>query len=197
MAKGKKDPNAPKKPLSGYMLFCQDEREKVKKENSDLKAKEILTELGKRWGELGDDEKEEYNEKSKEAKEQYKKDYAEYIANKDSDEEESEEPKKGKKRKAATKKEKDPNAPKKPLTPFFMYSQKMRPEIKEENPDMAAKDVAKEIGARWKDLDDDEKKTYQDEYQEAMKAWKEEMADYQPAKKAKKDESDEDEEDDE
>lgn len=34
-AKAKKDPNAPKRPLSAYMFFSQDQRTTVKDENPD------------------------------------------------------------------------------------------------------------------------------------------------------------------
>merc|ERR1712079_284653 len=44
-----KDPNAPKKPLSAYFLFSQEERLKVKAENPDYSITEVAKELGKRW----------------------------------------------------------------------------------------------------------------------------------------------------
>ena len=59
--KKKKDPNAPKKPKTGYMKFCAAVREKVREENPDLKGgADILKILGKKWGELSDEEKESY-----------------------------------------------------------------------------------------------------------------------------------------
>lgn len=47
--KRKKDPNAPKRSLSAYMLFAADERAVVKKEHPDMQSKEIVTEIGVRW----------------------------------------------------------------------------------------------------------------------------------------------------
>merc|ERR1712012_1406556 len=44
-----KDPNAPKKPLSAYFLFSQDERLKVKAEFPDYSITEVAKELGRRW----------------------------------------------------------------------------------------------------------------------------------------------------
>merc|ERR1712107_195426 len=41
-----KDPNAPKKPLSAYFLFSQEERLKVKAENPDYSITEVAKELG-------------------------------------------------------------------------------------------------------------------------------------------------------
>ena len=41
-----KDPNAPKRPLSSYMLFCQEKREEVKSKNKDAKATEVRGSVG-------------------------------------------------------------------------------------------------------------------------------------------------------
>ena len=46
----KKDPNAPKKPLSAYMFFCADHRDQIKKDNPEMKVTEVTSELGKVWG---------------------------------------------------------------------------------------------------------------------------------------------------
>ena len=40
--------NAPKKPLSAYFLFSQEERLKVKAENPDYSITEVAKELGRR-----------------------------------------------------------------------------------------------------------------------------------------------------
>lgn len=47
--KRKRDPNAPKRSLSAFFLFCQDERPKVRSEHPDWKISEISQELGRRW----------------------------------------------------------------------------------------------------------------------------------------------------
>merc|ERR1711911_95388 len=51
-AKAEKDPNAPKRPLNAFFLFCKDERNRVKEANKDFKASEVTKELGKLWGEV-------------------------------------------------------------------------------------------------------------------------------------------------
>jgi hypothetical protein len=58
--KGKKERTGPKKPLSGYMWFCDKNREIIKQEMPELKGKDIPTELGRRWKLLTDKEKEPY-----------------------------------------------------------------------------------------------------------------------------------------
>ena len=54
---------------SGYILFGKDERPKVIKEKPDLKAKEIMTELGKRWNDSDKSVKDKYNAMSAKNKE--------------------------------------------------------------------------------------------------------------------------------
>lgn len=115
--KKEKDPDAPKRPLSSYMLFCQEERENVKEEHPDFKAKDILSELGRRWKALDDDEKKAYTDKFNANKKVYEVEKKAYDAKKKSeasdDEDESEDEKPKKKAKAAPKKA----APKKKAPP--------------------------------------------------------------------------------
>ncbi|CAF1072551.1 unnamed protein product [Adineta steineri] len=69
-----KDPNAPKRFRTAYILFSVEKREEVKNDNPGLSAKEMLAELGAQWKaadaatkqrfqKLSDAEKSEYEEK--------------------------------------------------------------------------------------------------------------------------------------
>lgn len=79
--KGKKAPHAPKGARSAYILFCQDERENVVYQSEGLSAKEVLTELGRRWREEVDAEtKQEYKEKAAEDKQRYQDEYEEFAS---------------------------------------------------------------------------------------------------------------------
>merc|ERR1712110_956234 len=46
----KKDPNAPKRPMSAYFLFMNATRPTVRKENPDASIGEVAKILGKKWG---------------------------------------------------------------------------------------------------------------------------------------------------
>ena len=55
--RSKKDPNAPKRALSGFFWFSNDERSKVKAANPDFGVGDIAKELGRRWAEASDEVK--------------------------------------------------------------------------------------------------------------------------------------------
>ena len=60
----KKKTNPRKK--SGYILFCQEERESLKEDNPDLSNQQITKELGAMWKALSSEEQAEYNERAAE-----------------------------------------------------------------------------------------------------------------------------------
>jgi hypothetical protein len=69
-----KDSDKAKKPPSGYILFGKDERLKIIKEKPELKAKEIMSEIGARWKNSSDDVKKKYNDQSAAEKDKFNKD---------------------------------------------------------------------------------------------------------------------------
>ncbi len=71
--KDKDEAVAIKRAKNPYMFFVQDSREKVKKENPELKNKELLSLLGKMWNEMNDDQKKKYNDMSSKDRERYQK----------------------------------------------------------------------------------------------------------------------------
>ena len=59
---------------------------------------------------------------------------------------------------------KDPNAPKRPLTAFFLYAADHRAKVREElGEGCTVGDISKKIGKQWAEIDDDEKQKYQDQ----------------------------------
>ncbi|XP_055383414.1 high mobility group protein Z-like [Condylostylus longicornis] len=69
----------PKRPLSAYMLWLNENRESIKKENPGIK----VTEIAKRGGELwrGMKDKTEWENKAAKMKDEYTKAIKEYEAN--------------------------------------------------------------------------------------------------------------------
>ena len=70
-SKAPKDPDAPRKPLSAFFLFCGKERAVVQKELSSLNGAAVTRELGKRWALLDDKAKEVFEKASVEDKKRY------------------------------------------------------------------------------------------------------------------------------
>jgi hypothetical protein len=62
-AKAKKAP-AKARRKSGYILYCQEARPTVVKDNYDLSSQEVTKELGRTWKKLSDEEQGKYNERA-------------------------------------------------------------------------------------------------------------------------------------
>jgi len=78
-----KDPSAPKRPLSAFMLFSQEERPRVLADLGNLSLGEVGSELGKRWTSLDAEAKGKYDEKSMKEKERYAEELKEYTPSKE------------------------------------------------------------------------------------------------------------------
>ncbi|KAH8929794.1 HMG-box [Atractiella rhizophila] len=89
--------------------------------------------------------------------------------------------KEGAVREKKEKKERDPNAPKKPPGAYLMYQNGMIEKMKTENPGMTWTELQKQIGSDWKDLNDEQKKEYQDKHARLLETYKEDMEEYQKA----------------
>merc|ERR1711978_58739 len=152
-----KDPNAPKKPLSAYFLFSQEERLKVKAENPDYSITEVAKELGRRWATLNPAVKQSYEQRYQDARKVYDQEMNHYKPQK---------------------KKKDPNAPKQPLSAYFIFSTEERLKVKEENPNFSICEVAKELGRRWAEMDPQVKQRYQARAEEERQKYDNDMANY-------------------
>merc|ERR1712080_401873 len=72
------DDDAPKKALSSFMLYSVDARERVKKEDPDIKQTDILKKIGAEWKSLSEGEKKKWEDKAKAEKVRYEKEMAAY-----------------------------------------------------------------------------------------------------------------------
>jgi len=77
-SKAPKDPEAPKRGLSAFFLFCAKERAEVQKELSSCNGAEVTKELGKRWADLEPEAKKEFELASMMDKERYEEDMKSY-----------------------------------------------------------------------------------------------------------------------
>lgn len=73
-----KDPNAPKRSLSAFFWFCNDERGKVKMINPEYGVGDIAKELGKRWSDAGPELKSKYEAMAEKDKARYEREMTAY-----------------------------------------------------------------------------------------------------------------------
>merc|ERR1712198_493918 len=90
-------------------------------------------------------------------------------------------PKKGEEKKQ--RKKKDPNAPKRPMSAYFLFMNATRPTVRKENPDASSGEVAKILGKMWGEIEPADKAKFDKDAAAAKKKWEAEKAAY--AKKGK------------
>ncbi|KAJ4349893.1 Non-histone chromosomal protein 6 [Didymosphaeria variabile] len=88
--KKKKDPNAPKRGLSAYMFFANDQRDKVREENPGIKFGEVGKMLGEKWKTLSEKQRQPYEAKAAADKKRYEEEKVAYANAAEEEEEESE-----------------------------------------------------------------------------------------------------------
>jgi hypothetical protein len=82
--KKKKDPNAPKRALSAYMYFANEQRDTVRSENPGVSFGQIGKLLGEKWKSLTETDKAPYEGKATQDKKRYEEEKAAYTASKTS-----------------------------------------------------------------------------------------------------------------
>jgi len=172
--KKKKDPNAPKGPLTAYMLFCGDYREKVKRDNPNISFGQVGKELGRLWKEADAAEKDKYEQLAQQDKMRYKRDMETYQESKaltSSEEEEVQTPK-------SKKRKKDPNAPKGALSAYMIFSREIRTQVKDQFPEASFGEIGKHIRERWRNMSEEEKQKYNDAAEEDKKRYANQMSNY-------------------
>ncbi|RDW86557.1 high-mobility group nucleosome-binding protein [Aspergillus mulundensis] len=85
----KKDPNAPKRGLSAYMFFANDNREKVRDDNPGITFGQVGKMLGEKWKALSDKDRKPYEDKAAADKKRYEDEKAAYQAGGAEEDEES------------------------------------------------------------------------------------------------------------
>ncbi|KAL3314355.1 High mobility group [Cichlidogyrus casuarinus] len=165
-----KDKNKPKGAATAYAIFVQSEREEMKKKNPN-KSVDFATfskECSAKWSKMKDPQKKTYQDLAAKDKQRYEREMESYTP--------VGSPKKGKQ-----KKEKDPNAPKRAMPAFFLFSNDERPKVKGEHPDWAVSEVAKELGERWKVCKN--KAKYEQQAAQEKARYEKEMKNYKSGKK--------------
>lgn len=81
--KKRRDPLAPKKPLTGYLHFCRERRGKLSQKYPDMKMTELSSKLGQLWKGMPDSKKQPYHDMFAADRDRYEAEMEEYQAAKD------------------------------------------------------------------------------------------------------------------
>jgi HMG (high mobility group) box len=107
--------------------------------------------LARQYKELSPQEMKKWEKKAEQDKVRYQDEIKSYVPAPEFAEQ-------GGKKKA----KKDPNAPKRNMSAYFLYSIETRPTVKSENPEASFGDIARMISANFKALTEDERKIWDD-----------------------------------
>jgi hypothetical protein len=150
---------APKRANSAFILFSQDERANLKRDQPTLSNTELFAQLGGRWRDADSETKSRYEAlyqankaKADEARKAFE------VANGASTPPTTTDAK-------AKKKAVDPNAPKRANSAFILFSQDERATIKSNHPEATNAELFKMLGGRWRDADATIKAKYEAIYQ--------------------------------
>lgn len=147
--KPKKDPNAPKKPVSSYICFCNELRDSVRQKNPAMSITYIAKELGKMWGLLSTKDKVKYENMAKKDKERYETAMTSYTPPEGMETVQT----KGRSKKERT-------GPKKPVNAYMYFGQVTREKLKNT---VDPKDMMSEIAKKWKELSPDQKRPFEEQ----------------------------------
>jgi len=185
MGKAPKDPNAPKRPLSAYMLWAAEARVDVAESHPNYSITEIASKLGKMWKKVTAADKAEYVSQADTLKATYYKKMEKYK-NSSSYKKHKEALAEFKAKEKRKPFKKDPNAPKRPMSGYMIFVSEVRDDVVSKNPDMGVTDVLKEVGSMWRDLSDSAQDSYKSKADKLKVKYEKEVKAYQTTSKYKK-----------
>ena len=121
--------------------------------------------MARKYKELGASDMRKWEKKAEQDKARYQEEMKHYVPTEDPG---------GKKSRS----KKDPNAPKRNMSAYFLYSIEARPKIKEENPEATFGEIARLISSKFKDLPAKERKVWDEKAVADKERYTREMAEY-------------------
>lgn len=163
----KKPPDAPKRFKSSFIFFSMEKHKEIKEELSKgavTKTTNITSLVSEAWRELDPLEKQKFEEMAKQDKARYDIEKSKYV------------PPPGVF--LDSKRKRDPDAPKRPMSAYFSFANKIRGKIKSENPNCSNGEISKILSAMWKEIPEDERKEYKDNEQSLWGTYRQKMTEW-------------------
>ena len=164
-----KDPHAPKRPLSAYLLFCAEYRQSVVDANPSAPPTEMMKKLSQMWGDAPAQTKAKFQKMNQNDKLRFQREMAIY-----------EPPPVDYVKHRQMRMKLDPNCPKKPNSAYILFAKECRAGIRAEHPEYKVTDVMKRIATEWKQINPRDKKKFEKMAKKERKQFDREMAVYVP-----------------
>lgn len=181
MKKPARDPNAPKRNLSAYLLYQNAMRDQFKALNPGMTFGQLAKYTSAMYSELGPSEKEAWIARAEADKARYIHELSSYVPppgyDPKGDAIVSPVPAKGNKK---GKTEKDSNAPKRNMSAYLLYQNAMRDQFKRENPNMTFGQLAKYTSHMYKNMTPEEKTAWESRANQDKERYDTEISTYVP-----------------
>eukprot|EP00494_Astrolonche_serrata_P024942 UN25202 len=192
-----KDTNAPKKPASAWMLFCEAKRKEVAAANPTLKMTQVSTILSNLWRDEPPESKQQYVLNAEKLKRIYDEKFAQYKDTQQYLEYQKRNQIVTKLRKHAqelgikVKKDtvrfpSDPNAPKRYPSAYFLWAAKVREQVLANNPGTSMTTIGKMLGKQWAQQTDEVKQIYNKQAQKLKEEYEAKLDEYQEGESYKR-----------
>ena len=144
----KKASGIPRRPISAFILYMNDNRDRIKAQNPEATFGGLSKIGSSEWKVVKPVVKSKYEKLADQDKARYEREMSTYVP--------SPEDKKQKRKK------KDSNAPKKAFSAYLFYVNAKMPKARKDNPDLTMPQIISHIAPGWKMLSEKEKKPYHD-----------------------------------
>jgi hypothetical protein len=134
-----KDPNAPRRNKSSYLIFCEERREHIKKNNPSISSTQLIRELGSAWKTVSAADKTRYEALAVKDKSRFEAEMRTYVPPADLE---------------------TRVRPKKAMNSYNFFYNETRSVVAREMPTLTTTAITSEVGRRWKALTDAEKARY-------------------------------------
>jgi hypothetical protein len=158
----------PKGRMHACNYFTQAYRAEMKAKGTPVPMGEASKTCSEKWKQMSDKAKQRFVDMAERDKARYEKEMEDYAPPEDDG--------KGKKRKRN--KDKDPNAPKRPMTAYFLFLNDRREAIKSSNPNIKVTEVTKEAAHQWNNAEPNVRKKYDDMAAKLKANYAKELAKY-------------------